>query len=197
MPRESFIFKIIVGGAGGAGKTTLLHRYLHDVFRADTKLTVGVTLQTKEIVLEGKRASLALWDLGGQDRFRFLQPAFCKAALVGIVFFDMARLDSVEQVKDWVAMFREHASPGIPIFLCGAKLDLVDPGAVERVDQVAKNTAIQLDLAAYVRTSSKTGEGVNELFERIITTLVDRAKNTSGSRPIGRVIVLRRANPPD
>jgi len=176
MSGELFVFKIVVGGAGGVGKTTLLHRYMHDVFKSDTKLTVGVTMQTKGITHDGRKITLVLWDLGGQDQFRFLQPSFCKGALAGIVFFDLTRFDTMLQVKDWVAMFRKHATPGIPIILAGTKLDDVNPGKVEEVMQVAKETATQLGLTICEPTSSKTGEGVAEIFKRVVDILVGQSR---------------------
>ncbi|NMC04483.1 MAG: GTP-binding protein [Candidatus Lokiarchaeota archaeon] len=170
-----YIFKIVVGGAGGVGKTTLLHRYLHDVFKTDTTLTVGVAFQTKEIIRNGLKISLSLWDLGGQDRFRFLQPTYCQGARAGIVFFDMNRFGTMEQVKDWVAMFRKHAFPGIPIILGGTKLDLVDPGMLDMVTSSAKESVEALGLAGFVPTSSKSGENVEEIILNLVDMLVAQA----------------------
>ncbi|MBN2151412.1 MAG: GTP-binding protein [Candidatus Lokiarchaeota archaeon] len=183
MSGETYTFKIVVGGAGGVGKTTLLHRYMHDVFKADTRLTVGVTLQTTEVARNGHKITLAMWDLGGQDRFRFMQPDFCKGALAGIVFFDMSRLGTMLQVQNWATMFRKHASPDIPIVLGGAKLDLADDVVKEDVDKIAKETVSRLGLMAYVPTSSKSGEGVHEIIEQIVDTLLDRAKGASLAPP--------------
>ncbi|MEX2685103.1 MAG: Rab family GTPase [Candidatus Sigynarchaeota archaeon] len=164
-----YTFKIVVGGAGGVGKTTLLHRFLHNVFKADTSLTVGVTFKTKELTRNGQKVTLALWDLGGQDRFRFLQPTFCQGARAGIVFFDMSRFGTMEQVKDWVAMFRQYAYPHIPIILGGTKLDIVDPRTLRDATDYAKEMVDKLGLTGFVPTSAKSGENVEE----IITTLVD------------------------
>jgi small GTP-binding protein len=173
MPEESYLFKIVVGGAGGVGKTTLLHRYLHNVFVPNSTMTIGVAFHSKEVVCEAlqKRIKLSLWDLGGQQRFRFLQ------ARAGIVFFDMTRFDTMMQVKDWVEMFRSHSSPGMPIVLGGTKLDVVDPSLVEETNQLARETAVQLGLPIYIPTSSKTGSGVDEIFKYLVDTLVVQSQD--------------------
>ncbi|MBN2151946.1 MAG: GTP-binding protein [Candidatus Lokiarchaeota archaeon] len=172
---SEYTFKIVVGGAGGVGKTTLLHRFLYNVFKTDTSLTVGVTFKTKEVTRNGQKITLALWDLGGQERFRFLQPTFCQGARAGIIFFDMSRFGTMEQVKDWVDMFRKHAYPAIPIILGGAKLDLVDPEMLDDVTEYAKETVEKLGLTGFVPTSSKRGENVEEIITTVVDMLVAQA----------------------
>jgi small GTP-binding protein len=172
---SEYTFKIVVGGAGGVGKTTLLHRYMHNVFKSDTTLTVGVTFKTKELTRAGQKITLALWDLGGQDRFRFLQPTFCLGARAGLIFFDMTRIGTIEQVKDWVTMFRKQASPGIPIILGGTKLDLVDPEMLDEATDYARETVEKLGLTSFVPTSSKSGENVEEIITNLVDMLVAQA----------------------
>nr|MDO8111707.1 Rab family GTPase [Candidatus Sigynarchaeota archaeon] len=182
MNRE-YIFKIVIGGAGGAGKTTLLIRYLKNVFKSDTALTVGVGFYTKELVRDGKKVILSLWDLGGQDRFRFLQPSYCLGARAGIIFFDMSRLDTLSQVEDWTKMFRRHTNSSIPIVLCGAKLDMVDPEMVESINDIAKETMEKFGLKSYITTSSKTGLNVEETVNYVVDLLVTQAKTKPPASP--------------
>ncbi len=75
-----FIWKIVVGGQGGVGKTTILYRFIHNEFIEDTKLTVGVQFHTQALERQSRKISLVLWDLGGQDRFRFVQGDYIKGA---------------------------------------------------------------------------------------------------------------------
>jgi small GTP-binding protein len=178
MPAPSFTFKIVVGGAGGVGKTTLLHRYLYNAFKADTKLTVGVDFFSKEIIRNGTRIMLSIWDLGGQDRFRFVQPTYCYGGRAAIVFFDMTRLDTMLQVKEWVAMLRTHASPNIPIVLGGTKIDLVDSETLDDLTEIANNLVEELGLSYYITTSSKTGENVEEVFNHIVDNLVSTSSRS-------------------
>nr|MDO8083536.1 Rab family GTPase [Candidatus Sigynarchaeum springense] len=188
MSDESYIFKIVVGGAGGVGKTTLLHRFLNNVFVPNSTMTIGVAFHSKEIVYQGlqKKIKLSLWDLGGQQRFRFLQSSYSTGARAGIVFFDMTRLDTMQQVKDWVEMFRSHASPGIPIVLGGTKLDIVDPSMVEEIDGFARETAAQLGMPVYVPTSSLTGTGVGEIFKYIIDLLIVQSQDAKEKQEAAR-----------
>ena len=188
-PKESYIFKIAVGGAGGVGKTTLLHRYLQNVFVSDTKMTVGVSFHMKDINLavSQKKIRLSLWDLGGQQRFKFLHESYLKGAMAGVVFFDMTRVKTMVQVKDWVWMFRKFTSPDLPIVLGGTKFDAVkDPISADEMNLYARETIEDLGLQLYVPTSSKTGEGVDEIFTYIVDTLLAKSQNRNdGTNRIG------------
>nr|MDO8113868.1 Rab family GTPase [Candidatus Sigynarchaeota archaeon] len=176
MTNQKFIFKIVVGGAGGVGKTTLLHRYLHNVFLPDTTMTIGIAFHTKVIVSDDSNVTLTLWDLGGQERFRFMQPSYISGAKAGIVFFDMSRFDTIMQVKDWVDMFRKYGPPRIPIILGGTKLDIVSPEMIEPTNESAKELVDKLGLGGYFPTSSKTNTNVDELFASLLDLTLARAK---------------------
>ncbi len=179
---DEYRFKILAGGAGGVGKTTLLHRYVHNVFKTDTSMTVGVSFKTKDIFRNGQKIVLALWDLGGQERFRFVQSSYCQGASAGIIFFDMSRLDTIDQVKDWVTMFRQHASPNISIVLGGTKLDLVDPEMLGEAIDYAKDIVESLGLNGFVPTSSKSGENVEEIITIVVDTIMAHA--LSAKKPV-------------
>ncbi|MBN2154158.1 MAG: GTP-binding protein [Candidatus Lokiarchaeota archaeon] len=172
MSLQTFILKVVVGGAGGVGKTTLLHRYLHGLFKEDTTMTIGVSFVSKEVSRPNAKIKLSLWDLGGQDRFRFLQKSYIQGARAGVVFFDMTRLDTMLQVKEWVKMFRDGVSPQMPIVLAGGKYDIVDPDMLSDVNDYAKEVVEQLNLSAYFTTSSKNGLNVDELFNHVVDTVL-------------------------
>ncbi|NMC05607.1 MAG: GTP-binding protein [Candidatus Lokiarchaeota archaeon] len=172
MAMQTYTLKIVIGGAGGCGKTTLLHRYMHGLFKEDTTMTIGVSFTSKEVTRPGARIKLSLWDLGGQNRFRFMQKSYCQGARAAIVFFDMTRLDTMIQIKDWVNMFREHVSAQIPIVLAGGKFDLIDEDMLASTNEYAKEMMEQFGLSAYFMTSSKTGMNVDELFNHVVDVLV-------------------------
>jgi len=176
---ESYLFKIVVGGAGAVGKTTLLHRYLHGTFLTNSTMTIGVSFQSKEMYYEGlqKKIKLAIWDLGGQERFRFLQANYSAGARAAIVFFDMTRVDTINHLKEWTDMFRARSSPNIPIVLGGTKLDLVPEDQLEGINSIARETVLAHDLACYLPTSSLTGENIDLMFQYLVDMLVVQSQD--------------------
>nr|MDO8109158.1 Rab family GTPase [Candidatus Sigynarchaeota archaeon] len=177
-------FKIVTGGAGGVGKTTFLHRYLTNQFFANTALTVGVQLHSHLIERQGKKISLVIWDLGGQEHFRFVQDKFIKGAVAGLVFFDISSIGSILQVPEWVTLFRKNAAPNIPILLVGTKMDIASEEMQQQAETEAAIRIKELDLCGYIATSSKWGKNVEEaIYSLVDALLVQRMSATGTAHP--------------
>ncbi|MFX0103213.1 MAG: Rab family GTPase [Candidatus Hodarchaeota archaeon] len=171
-----FVWKFIFGGAGGAGKTTFLNRFMYGEFSPDTKLTVGVQFKSVELMRKQKKIGLLLWDLGGQERFRFIQGEYMKNSNAAFVFFDMTRPHSQIQVPDWVTMYRKFTSPQIPIVLVGAKFDLCTQEEVDMMTKVGNDYVKDLGLWGYVATSAKTGTNIAESIYYMVDLMLYRIK---------------------
>jgi len=173
-----FIWKIAVGGQGGVGKTTILYRFIHNEFISDAKLTVGVQFHTQALERQGRKISLVLWDLGGQERFRFIQPEYVKGAVACITCFDMSRYMTLEATREWIDMFRQNA-PTAPIVLVGTKLDLIDQTEQENITNSANALVAETGCIAFIPTSSKLGVNVNETIYYLVDTLLYNAYYSS------------------
>ncbi len=169
---SDYSWKIVTGGAGGVGKTTFLFRYLTNQFVANTSLTVGVQLHSRVVERSGKKISLIIWDLGGQDRFRFLQDSYVRGAVAGLISFDISNMGTMLQIKDWVAMYRKSGSPGMPILLVGMKADIAEEMEQKEAEKEALSLVKELDLAGYIATSSKWGKNVEETINSLLDVLL-------------------------
>jgi small GTP-binding protein len=166
-------FKIIFGGEGGVGKTTMLQRFMYNEFNPATPLTVGVAFNTCTIERDGRNIGLALWDLGGQERFRFIQGIYSESSQAAFVFFDMSNLGSVGQIPDWVNMFRQYNSSSIPIVLVGTKMDLIKTNTeMEDITALANQLIKDYGLYCYAPTSSLLKINVDEILYYMIDLLV-------------------------
>nr|MDO8119048.1 Rab family GTPase [Candidatus Sigynarchaeota archaeon] len=167
--QNDHIWKIVAGGTGGVGKTTFLLRYLTHQFVSDTALTVGVQLHSHNMECRGKRIGLILWDLGGQERFRFIQPSYMKGAMGALLFYDASRLTTLFDLTTWIELLRQHASQNVPILLVGTKADIVDHEMLNDAITEAGCFVTAHELNGHIVTSSKTGENIEEA----VNTLVD------------------------
>ncbi|MBD3186263.1 GTP-binding protein [Candidatus Bathyarchaeota archaeon] len=167
-------FKLIFGGAGGVGKSTLLHSFMYNEFIPDMKLTIGVQFNTTMLNRNGRTIGLSLWDLGGQERFRFIQTMYLENAHAGFIFFDMSRLGTLGQVGSWIDMYREYADPALPIILVGTKLDLVPSNQQAGIHGMANRVVQDYGLVGYTATSSKMNLNVNEVITYMVDVLVYR-----------------------
>ena len=174
--RFDYIWKIIVGGAGGVGKTRMLHRYLYHEFVGDMKMTIGVQFHDQQFERQGRHVSMVMWDLGGQERFRFVQPAYIRGAVASFLLFDLTdpiTLDNIQE--EWIPIIRDNAPPDIPILLVGTKLDLINEQALTEMAAQAQAIVDANGLAGFVATSSKLNINVDETILYMVDLLLWQA----------------------
>lgn len=165
---ENAIFKICIFGDGGVGKTTLVKRYLSGCFSGTTKMTIGVDLATKRIKMDGIDITLQLWDLGGEERFRFILPGYARGSFGGIFIYDITRFTSLMNLDEWLKIFKKAAETdkySVPILMVGSKLDLDHQRTVFPED--ALNRSQNHEIYDIIECSSKTGYNVEQIFENI------------------------------
>lgn len=159
------IVKIFVAGEGGTGKTTLVERYVKGVFIPDTLMTIGVSHSVKDALSsKGNTYTLQVWDLGGEDRFRFIIPTYVKGAQLGLLVFDSTRFSTFKHLGEWLELIRSSVG-SIPIVLVGTKTDIPDAMVKSAsYDEFVKSH----DLAGFFMTSSKDGTNVEKLFDYLV-----------------------------
>jgi small GTP-binding protein len=161
-----FVFKIIIIGAGAVGKTSLLHRFVENNFNFRYKLTIGADFLSK--VIEAfpnaeTTCKLQIWDIGGQERYKFLRSSFFEGANGALVVFDITRWHTYEELNEWVADLREFAGENVPFILIGNKLDLIKE-VYEDYDKECVEKFAKDENSYYLETSAKTGENVENVF---------------------------------
>jgi small GTP-binding protein len=160
---KRYVYKLVVAGEGGVGKTTLIIRYCEGHFKSDTRTTVGVGFASKDVELENEKVKLQIWDFGGEERFRFILPTYCKGANAAILAFDTTRFQSVKNLPEWVDIIRKN-SGDIPIILVGTKVDIEEKRTVKPDE--GESFAKKNRLHSYFDVSSKTGLNVENVFAK-------------------------------
>ncbi len=187
-----FALKFIIIGDHEVGKTSLVRRIVDKKFSADYRATIGLNLLYHKIEMSGNRLNLNLWDIGAQQYFKRFRKTYYDGAEAAFLVFDLTNKKSFENVKNWMNELREFTNNrDLPIVLIGNKLDLVDKRAIKYEDglKLAKDFSSLVDLyekselskfsdlskapggsgskIAYLETSAKTGERVEEAFNII------------------------------
>ncbi|MBN2150267.1 MAG: GTP-binding protein [Candidatus Lokiarchaeota archaeon] len=123
---SAYKIKVLLCGAKGVGKTELIKPYVKSAFQMDYKLTVGVDILTKDVMLRsGQAATISIWDLGTQKRFEFIRSTFYRGASGAILVFDLTRAETYEDAtRTWAADIRSHCGP-VPFMLVGTGLDRI------------------------------------------------------------------------
>lgn len=164
-------FKIILLGEPGIEKTALAQRFCFDLFNPSEKLIVGIDFYVKTINLHGKKIKLQIWDVGGDERFKFLIPTYCNGANAVMIIFDITNSKSLNQISELTQIVREKAG-NIPIMLIGSKLDLKEFRELNREDGI--EIANKYNLFSYSEISTKTGQNVEKSFETLTKFLINQ-----------------------
>ena len=168
---SSYIFKVVMVGDPAVGKTSLVMRYVQGFFQHDYKSTVGTQIMSKEVYVKGVTVKLSIWDIGGQEKFDTLAPAYYKGAAGGLAVFDLTRRETFDNVPKWISRVQKYASLNSPIIIVGNKSDLIDERQVS-LDE-AMELADKLGFP-YVEASAKSGKNVIKIFELIAEKIASR-----------------------
>ena len=162
MPNYDFTFKILLLGDASVGKTSFTKRYCYNIFNPSERLTIGVDFHVKTIELNGKKIKLQIWDVGGEERFRFLLPTYCLGANAAFLLYDITRSPTLDNISEWTSIVRQKAG-SIPIMLVGAKLDLA-----KNQRQIDREFGIQLaeknKMNSFVEISAKENVNIEKGF---------------------------------
>lgn len=157
--------KICMLGSYGVGKTSLVRQFVHSIFSEKYHSTIGVKIDKREVETEGQRLRLLLWDVAGEEEHFSIPPSYFAGSSGNLLVIDGTRQATVEAARD-IQLRLEKTVGRIPMVVVINKSDLIDEWDVD--DEAL---AVFADRKfPIVRSSAKTGEGVEEAF-----TLLTRA----------------------
>ncbi|KAJ9107608.1 hypothetical protein QFC21_001067 [Naganishia friedmannii] len=167
--------KLVIVGDGACGKTCLLIVFSKGMFPEVYVPTVFENY-VADVEVDGKKVELALWDTAGQEDYDRLRPLSYPDSHVILICYGIDSPDSLENVQEkWISEVL-HFCSGLPIILVGCKLDLRnDPKVIQNLaasgqrpvsPQEGQAMAQKIGAKDYMECSSRTGQGVREVFQR-------------------------------
>ncbi|MFX0162645.1 MAG: Rab family GTPase [Candidatus Hodarchaeota archaeon] len=168
-------FKAVVGGEEGVGKTSLINRWINGVFLGSPRVTIGVGFHTHHMIIDGKKVSLIMWDLGGQLHFQQMGVfrSYIKGAKGGFLAFDLTNPITLEKLSQWLELFKKEIALE-NLILIGTKADLVNDRKVTKENVEKFMETYKIDI--YIETSALNGKNVNLAFEILIKRLLKPKK---------------------
>lgn len=115
--------KILVVGDVGVGKTNTILRYHDGVFHSETLSTLGVDFRFKDVVVDGKRVRLQIWDTAGQEKYKTITRSYYSGAMGIILVYSVTDRSSFLSVASWMDELKEKANVNATIVLVSNKND--------------------------------------------------------------------------
>lgn len=163
-------YKICIVGDYRVGKTTLLHQYLERRFTPNVGTTIGSNFYIKQIKIPNIKnlITVQIWDLAGQEHFKWVRQEFYKGARGMVYVFDLTRKETFEHIINWKNEI-EKVIEDFSSVLVGNKLDLINPENRTIEKDEIDNLKQHIAAGAYYETSAKIGTGVEELFSKLVS----------------------------
>lgn len=120
-----YILKFLLVGDSDVGKDEILNNLDEDNSLIEPSFcrSPGVAYKATNILLDGKRIRLQVWDTSGQGRFSTIFRSYSRGAQGVILVYDITNKWSFSGLNRWLIEIEEHA-PGVPKILVGNRLHL-------------------------------------------------------------------------
>jgi GTPase SAR1 family protein len=148
-------------------KEHFIRKCWNKYFNPSERLTIGVDFYTKTLESHEKKVILQMWDVGGDERFKFLLPTYFLGANGAILISDLIKTESLSDIYEWIEDLRRMAG-AIPIIF----VNIQKPELSERsVFQIHILKSLQnLGLEIYSESSIET----EFLLKDLITLMIER-----------------------
>jgi small GTP-binding protein len=159
--------KVCILGGFGVGKTSLIRRYVQSIFSDTYLTTVGVKIEKKLVNVGATDVALILWDIAGEDEVTTIRTSYLRGAAGYFLVVDLTRGETLEVAKSIQARVSSEIG-AVPFLFLFNKADL------EEDRDIPEQSLEELKGAGCVvlRTSAKTGEGVQEAFQVLANRMV-------------------------
>ena len=175
---SDFLWKIVLCGASFVGKTTVRKRAMGEHFAEEYISTVGADFSSYKLKLGDLTIGFQVWDLAGQDKYKYIRSSFYGGATGCFLVFDVTNPKSLKDLSSWVDEAIRYSNGTIEIFvICANKIDLKDNREITK--DMGEKYALALRESSglqcvYIETSALTGENIDVAFDLMAKCLLER-----------------------
>lgn len=163
----AYRIKIVLIGDHSVGKSSLTQYMREGKFNPDMESTIGclyssISYQSKS----GYPVTYDLWDTAGQERYRSLCSLYLRDAHVILLCIDTSIPWNNYNIEAWMSIIEDICiRRDKHIILVGTKVDLPSSIQLDKLRKFCHKYSLR-----YFQTSSKVGEGVENLLKNIYET---------------------------
>ena len=122
-----------------------------------------------------KIAKMTIWDIGGQERFKFLRQSFYEGSHGALLVFDLTRAATFHEMKSWLLELQQSTGIETPFILIGNKADLLEDIG-ECIDSNEAKMFAEHYNSIYIETSAKSGINVEDAFLQLAHLMINRKR---------------------
>ena len=170
--------KITFVGEAGVGKTNIIRVLNDEPFKLDRHSTLNSSFIEKDIIINNKQYTYALWDTAGQEIYRSITKSFIQNSKIVFIVFAINDKKSFKEVDYWINSIKEELKEGHYIMaLIGNKLDLFEEQEVSEEDVKKKADELKIDF----KLTSAVEDAVG--FRQFLEDLIKKFINNIGFNP--------------
>jgi small GTP-binding protein len=160
--------KVCMLGPSAVGKTSLVRRFVHSVYSDSYHTTIGVKIDKKVLaVTRMKEITLVLWDIYGHDEFQQVRISYLRGAGGYLLVADGTRPDTINEALELEGQVNAVLGK-VPSVVVVNKSDLSYAWKLD----AGRLAALEDSSRIVVRTSAKTGEGVETAFHELVCLML-------------------------
>ena len=160
--------KTIILGDSGVGKTSVALRFVSNVFKKYSEVTIGASYLTKTLTINDNIYKFFIWDTSGEEKYHSLAPLYYRGSDIAIIVYDITQKQSFISVKKWIKELKDNGPVNISFAIIGNKNDLENKRQVLTKD--AKKYADEMN-AVFFETSAKDNINIDELFHEMASKI--------------------------
>ena len=159
--------KVCMLGGFAVGKTSLVRRFVTNLFSERYHSTIGVSVDKKSVVVEGKEMTLVLWDLYGDDDYQRVHESYLRGMSGYVLVIDGMRRTTLDTALV-LQQTAERTVGTVPFVVLVNKTDLRGEWEVD------EHAITQLRDRGWtiIFGSAKLGQGVEEAFMILATRML-------------------------
>jgi len=163
-----FAYKVVLVGDFGTGKSSLVKRFVDNTFSEDYISSIGVSIARKQVSTQDTDSTMMLWDIEGKTDFKPIFKQYLLGAKAFIIVADLTREKTLESIKEHIQLC-EDTVPNLPICIALNKVDIKSVNFDS--DELLKHSP---NIIKVYTTSAKSGDAVNEMFEALNKSVIER-----------------------
>lgn len=171
---ETVKIKIVLIGGPSVGKTSLIRYFVEGSTPFDTKPTLQLAYQNKDIEINNTPVRLNICDTAGQEKFQSVAPNFYRTSDAAMIVFDITQPSSFEKAKEWLDELSAAMPDTFIILIVGNKNDLTD----RRVSYEEAMEYASANGVSYMESSAHTGDGVENCFYYLTKEVLSKKAST-------------------